>query len=304
MNKINQFIMVKEKKIELLHIGSKGIPIVILTGMGCSFYEWYQVTKSLAKSNRVIMFHRPGLGLSPLSEEIRNTNAVIDELSQLLIGLNIFEPVILVGHSYGGLCAQHYAKVFPEKIAGIVLIDSTSVDLKELDELELQVLDETGTDEVWLEKCHSYSLMKPAELKEIVKPTLTDKQKNLPLHLQEHVLDFQTSPALYKTMYLEMCNWKKDGERIKRLGVFPNLPLIVIGRDKEYNIQLGIAEGLPEWEMRKLEDKWEELIMKQARLSKDSELIFAENSSHSIYLDRPDVVIKAIKSLNKIRNGL
>lgn len=90
----------------------------------------------------------------------------------------------------------------------------------------------------------------------------------------------------------------------KEVGVFPNLPLIVIGRDKEYNIQLGIAEGLPEWEMRKLEDKWEELIMKQARLSKDSELIFAENSSHSIYLDRPDVVIKAIKSLNKIRNGL
>lgn len=127
---ISEFVTVNGKKVELLILGEKGIPIVILTGMGCSFYEWYEVTKSLAKSNRVIMFHRAGLGLSQLRQEVRNTNAVVEELNQLLQVLKIYEPIILVGHSYGGLCVQHYVRVFPEKVAGIVLIDSTSVDLK------------------------------------------------------------------------------------------------------------------------------------------------------------------------------
>ncbi|MGO5010890.1 alpha/beta fold hydrolase [Niallia sp. Sow4_A1] len=127
---ISEFVTINGKKVELLILGEKGIPIVILTGMGCSFYEWYEVTKSLAKSNRVIMFHRTGLGLSQLRQEVRNTNAVVEELNQLLQVLKNYEPIILVGHSYGGLCVQHYVRVFPEKVGGIVLIDSTSVDLK------------------------------------------------------------------------------------------------------------------------------------------------------------------------------
>lgn len=86
---ISEFVTVNGKKVELLILGEKGIPIVILTGMGCSFYEWYEVTKSLAKSNRVIMFHRAGLGLSQLRQEVRNTNAVVEELNQLLQVLKI-----------------------------------------------------------------------------------------------------------------------------------------------------------------------------------------------------------------------
>lgn len=194
---------------------------------------------------------------------------------------------------------QHYVRVFPEKVAGIVLIDSTSVDLKELDDLELPVLDAVDTDETWLKKCCSYSLMKQDELKEIINPSLTDRQKNLPLHLQERLLHFQVIPNLYKTLYSELCNWKKDADLIRDLSDFPDLPLIVIGRDKEYNIELGTVDGFPEWELRILEGKWEELIRKQAKLSKHSELVFAKDFSHSIYLDRPKIIIDAIERLIK-----
>lgn len=282
---------------EILDLGNKGTPIVILTGMGCSFYEWYEVTNHLAISNRVIMFHRPGLGLSEIGSEIRDTKAVVNELNTLLQELKIFEPILLVGHSYGGLCVQHYAKVFPENVAGMVLVDSTSVDLKELDELELPVLDEDESDEVWLKKCYSYSLMRQEELKELVNPSLTDKQKDLPLDVQQQLLNFQVNPSLYKAMYLEISNWKMDADVIRNLEDLSDIPLIVIGRDKEYNIKLGTMDGFPEGEMRLLEDKWEELIMKQAQISKNNELIFAKESSHSIHIDRPDIIITAIDNL-------
>ena len=49
--------------------------------------------------------------------------------------------------------------------------------------------------------------------------------------------------------------------------------------------------------MRVLEDKWEELIMKQAQISKNNELIFAKESSHSIHIDRPDIIVTAIDNL-------
>lgn len=58
-------------------------------------------------------------------------------------------------------------------------------------------------------------------------------------------------------------------------------------------------DGFPEWELRILEDEWEEFIRKQAKLSKHSELVFAKDSSHSIYLDRPEIIIDAIESLIK-----
>ncbi|WP_235988858.1 hypothetical protein [Aquibacillus kalidii] len=44
---MNQFITVNNNRIEVLLKGSKGIPIIILTGMGCSFYDWYDVSESL-----------------------------------------------------------------------------------------------------------------------------------------------------------------------------------------------------------------------------------------------------------------
>ncbi|WP_455660655.1 alpha/beta fold hydrolase, partial [Pradoshia sp.] len=222
---ISQFVSINNKKMEIVDLGNKGTPIVILTGMGCSFYEWYEVTKYLAISNRVIMFHRPGLGLSEIGSEERNTRAVVNELNTLLKELKIREPILLVGHSYGGLCVQHYAKVFPENVAGMVLVDSTSVDLKELDDLELPVIDEGESEEAWLNKCYSYSLMKQEELKELVNPSLTDKPKGLPLDVQQHLMNFQVSPSLYKAMYQEISNWKMDADVIRNLEDVFDIPL-------------------------------------------------------------------------------
>ncbi len=234
-----------------------------------------------------------------IGTEVRNTEQVVNEINEIMSLLYIDKPIVLAGHSYGGLCAQHFVKEFPHKIAGIVLVDSTSVDLKALDELDLPVLNEDSTEEIWMEKCSSYSSMDTVELNEIIKPILTEKQKLLPPDIQKHLLEFQINPALYKVMYSEIKNWRKDADIIKGLSDFPNIPLVVIGRDKKYNIHLGTMEGQPESELRLLEDTWHKLILDQVNLSEDSELIIAQNSSHSIHIDRPDILISSIMKMNK-----
>ncbi|MGG0670935.1 alpha/beta hydrolase [Lederbergia citrisecunda] len=298
MSEISRMIVINNKNLEIQQKGNRGTPIVIVTGMGNSFDEWHEVTEALSKRNTVIMFHRPGLGRSEIGDESRTTQAVADELKELLTQLNIVEPFILVGHSYGGLCAQHFAKLYPSHLRGLVLVDSTSVDFQLLDDLTLPVLNEDSTDEAWIEKCNLYSSMNKDELSKILNPSLTRKQKQFPPEIQERLMDFQVNPTLYKAMCSEIKNWKVDAEIIKGLGDFLNLPLVVIGRDKEHCIQLGVDEGFPEWEIRIFEDKWQELIMDQVNLSSNSKLIFAERSGHLLYMDRPDVLIQSITELN------
>lgn len=64
-----------------------------------------------------------------------------NELKGLLEKLEVHDPIILVGHSYGGLCAQHFIKMYPTLVNSCILVDSTSVNLHRLNELELPVLD-------------------------------------------------------------------------------------------------------------------------------------------------------------------
>ncbi|RKQ18151.1 alpha/beta hydrolase [Oceanobacillus bengalensis] len=290
-------LKVKQKKIEVLRKGNKGKTIIILTGMGCSFDEWHNITETLSETNRVVMFHRPGLGESEIGNEVRNTEAVVKELLDLMSVLEITEPIILVGHSYGGLCAQHFAKCYPQKIAGIVLVDSTSVDLQELDELDLPVLDRDEADEVWLEKCTLYSSLEQEQLRGIIHPILSEKLKSIPKEVQQRLLDFQTRPSLYKAMYSEISNWKQDAKVIKSLETTLNVPLIVLGRDKAFSIKIGIQDGLPEKESRAFEEKWQELITRQGKLSNDSNILLVRSSSHSIHIDRPDIVIQSISEI-------
>lgn len=294
---MRNFVRLNNKRMEIFQEGEYGVPILILTGMGCSFEEWFEVTEALSDTNKILMFHRPGLGESEIGEENRTTSRTVEEINELLNTLQIDEPIILVGHSYGGLCAQQFTKLYPSKVKTLILVDSTSVELERLDRLDLPVLNGQSSDEDWLEDCSTYANLDETELKKMIHPVLTENQKKLPLHVQRRLLRFQQTPNLYKAMKSEVENWKADARIIKKLGQLPNIPLLVIGRDKKYIIQQGMEEGLPESELMLLEETWEQLIEEQAELSKSSRLVFAENSGHSVHLDRPDLIIEAVKNL-------
>jgi pimeloyl-ACP methyl ester carboxylesterase len=52
--------------------------------------------------------------------------AAAADLHQLLERLHIDQPVVLVGHSLGGLYAQYFARHYPPHVGAVVLIDATS----------------------------------------------------------------------------------------------------------------------------------------------------------------------------------
>lgn len=112
-------------------IAGEGEPVfVLLHGFGASTFSWQEVMAPLAEMGTVVAFDRPGFGLterplpgdwagrSPYSPE-----AQVDLTVGLMDALGL-EQAILVGNSAGGTIALQTALTYPERVAGLVLVDA------------------------------------------------------------------------------------------------------------------------------------------------------------------------------------
>ncbi len=98
---------------------------------------WSLVAQEQAKSNRVCLFDRPGMGLSPVRRGAAPHSTPEQHAEEMLDMLEVHGetgPFVLVPWSYGGLVAQSAAAQHPELVAGMVLVDATSPRLPGLDE--------------------------------------------------------------------------------------------------------------------------------------------------------------------------
>ncbi len=274
--------------------GSSKQTIVIQTGMTCSFYDWLPIIEKLSQHFTVVSYHRPGYGKSELGNHTRTTRQATKELHMLLQKLDIHDPIILIGHSYGGLCAQHFAMLYENKLQSLILVDSTSMNLHRLDELHLPISDQTDSDDMWLQKYNTYSKMDVDMLSNELKTMLADQSRQQ--------IEFSTSPTLYKATASELSEWKNCARSIKELYKTIEVPLIVIGRDPQYSITQLTEDGMQKEEATQLEAMWQELIHEQLQISINSQYILAEHAGHGIENDRPDIIIEAVQSV-RIKKG-
>jgi pimeloyl-[acyl-carrier protein] methyl ester esterase len=100
----------------------RGPDVVILHGLGSTAQDWLPVSRVLARRYRVTLVDLPGHGMSPMIEPFSLDRAVA-ALDQALAETS-GRPVILVGHSLGGLVAAAEALQHPERVRGLVLIET------------------------------------------------------------------------------------------------------------------------------------------------------------------------------------
>lgn len=103
--------------------------IYILHGWAYSTERWKSFIEELERTNiEVEMLKIPGL-TAPL-DEVWNIDNYVDWLSKVLSKEK--EPVILLGHSNGGLISLAYLLKYPKKVKQLILIDSTGIYHNEL----------------------------------------------------------------------------------------------------------------------------------------------------------------------------
>jgi pimeloyl-ACP methyl ester carboxylesterase len=108
-----------------------GSPTVVLeAGGGNAAETWVSVQPEVARFTRVCTYDRAGLGQSdPSPSGVRTVQDSVDDLHALLAAADISGPIVLAGHSLGGLMVRLYASQYPEDVAGVVLVDGMPPDL-------------------------------------------------------------------------------------------------------------------------------------------------------------------------------
>jgi pimeloyl-ACP methyl ester carboxylesterase len=110
----------------------EGQPLVVLeSGAGNGAETWARVQPEIAEFARVCAYDRPGLVRNappPPATLTPTPDAMIRTLDGVLNGAGEPPPYVLVGHSLGGMIVRLYAARFPDRVAGMVLIDSSHED--------------------------------------------------------------------------------------------------------------------------------------------------------------------------------
>jgi pimeloyl-ACP methyl ester carboxylesterase len=120
-----QLIDVGDRRLYLSCTGS-GEPTVILEpGLGATSAAWRWIAPTVAAHTRVCVYDRAGRGRSEPSPEPQDGDQIATDLHSLLDRAGVTGPLVMVGHSLGGLYALDYTARYPQQVAGMVLLDTT-----------------------------------------------------------------------------------------------------------------------------------------------------------------------------------
>ena len=115
-----------------LNCTGSGSPVVVLeSGGGATSSSWGWIAPAVARDTTVCTYDRAGRGWSEAASGSQDGVALATDLHTLLEQAGVKGPYVLVGHSFGGLYALNFAALYPEQVAGMVLLDSTPPDALE-----------------------------------------------------------------------------------------------------------------------------------------------------------------------------
>ena len=272
-----QLVNVAGRKMHIDCTG-EGSPTVILdSGLGDSYLSWRKVQPEIAKLTRVCSYDRAGLGYSDPSSQPRTSKVIAEELHALLQAASISPPYVIVGHSMGGYDVRVYTSMYRREIAGMVLVDASHPDQDNRFPPELKNLEGS-----WQRETQFIAFSMPFGI-----PRLLGLCENDPV----------TRAA--------DCNWRSVREQLAEIKAFPesasetaatgsldDLPLAVLSRDPDKP-----SSELPPEIAKPTNEAWQRMQVELSHLSTRGTQTVAKNSAHYIQIDRPDVVIDAIRNI-------
>jgi len=278
-----------------IHCTGQGNPTVILdAGLGDFSVTWGLVQPEVAKTTRVCSYDRAGYGWSEPSPHPRTASRMTDELHTLLVNADIQGPYVLVGHSLGGLIVRIYTHSYPDEVVGMVLVDSTheeqyirqSAAVPKYIEVQRHGSEQVARQYRLFGFLGSTGIMALAP-QSIPNPGFSDASFEL-------YKAIWATTDFFKTMLAEGEALEEILAEARSMGItsFRNLPVIVISAGPS-----GSDPNFSDAENQQLREVRKVLQSELSGLSSDSTQIIAEQSSHYIQSDQPDLVIDAIREM-------
>ncbi len=107
-----------------MHCMGSGDRTVLLEAGGSDWSViWALVQPLVATKLKACAYDRAGLGYSDPAMLPRTPGAIAEDMRALIVAAKLQTPLILVGHSLGGFNVKLYAALYPDDVAGMVLVD-------------------------------------------------------------------------------------------------------------------------------------------------------------------------------------
>jgi pimeloyl-ACP methyl ester carboxylesterase len=270
----------------------EGSPTVVMeAAIGETGLMWSLVQPAVAQITRACVYDRAGYGWSDASPRPRTAAVMVEELHTLLGTAQVPGPYVLVGHSLGGLLVRLYAARYPQEVAGLVLVDSAHEQQylrapKEIRELVPQ-FEEQGRQQLEGLKALIISGSLDVGMLPIppgLPPAAADTFRALAAASPKHVETLIAEQQAVQAIHAELA-----AAGITSLG---DLPLIVLSHGQPMAMP-----GMSGEVNQANEQAWQELQAELAALSSRGRLVVAKDSGHYIQLERPELVIDAIREV-------
>jgi pimeloyl-ACP methyl ester carboxylesterase len=109
----------------MLVAGRGETTVVFENGLGGPLENWGKVQPQVSRFAGTVSYDRAGTGLSDRGPAPRDGRRIAAELRRALRAAGIAPPYVLVGASLGGLYVRIFAGMYPDDVAGLVLVDPT-----------------------------------------------------------------------------------------------------------------------------------------------------------------------------------
>ena len=295
----------KERRLNMACTGAGRPAVVFLSGLGSGTFDWRKVQPAIGKIARACAYDRAGYGFSDPTTEPADVDNGVSDLHALLHASGIISPVILVGHSLGGLYATVYAQRFPNDIAGMVLVDPAFAGQARAiaNAVGSQASAKMAASDVQtlaaLDRCISLAetgrLALPTEAKSDCLDNLADPDPDVHRERDREAKTAGFERAIRSEVQAANIVGS-DGQTIDdreskvRGGGLGAIPLAVLTRGNHSNLP-----GLSAEEDAKADAVWKEGHDHLAALSTKGTNAVVPQSGHFIQLDQPGAVIAAIE---------
>lgn len=281
-----------------LYCSGAGSPTLVLeSGRGDDFLGWGKVQPALSRATRVCSYDRAGFGWSAPQPGLRDAAHIASQLHELLQQAAIEGPLVLMGHSAGGIYIRAYATRYPHDVAGLVFVDASSPTQDVGMPAAIRALDEHSALQVALLK---------AMIRLGVARAMGMCDQVMPgFEAQAGLLKADACiPAQINAYQREVDGWSASLLDTARTRTYGDLPILVFSHDPSQPLPPQLPAHVTAAEWRQGNVIWDRLQQELAQLSTRGHRIIAKGSGHYIQFDRPDVLNSAVPVfVQQIREG-
>lgn len=254
-----------------------GSPTVVLdAGLGGTSLDWSLVQTEIGQTTRVCAYDRAGLGWSDSSPQPRTPGEIARELHTLLTNAGLEGPYVLVGHSLGGKNMRMFALLYPDQVAGLVLVDARSEYVDAL----TSPAEAQAFQDAFAAQNNQYRVARKLGLARLIGASLFGAPAMSNETRMAVALVTTGEPALAASA-AEARERATDDAQLAAAPSLGDRPLLVLAAEQNMTAT----------------PNWAEAQQRLAGLSTQGRLIVAAGSGHNIHMEQPALVVDAVRDV-------